>query len=154
MLPSNMHLLKPVAYSSRESNQSQFAMACPGCAKESALEAVGGTVAPKPGEGGRPAPREAASVPRAKRVPTVWFLADAPAFGLRRVYRRFGPCALGFQVSGFKSQFYSWWFFEARRGCLSQSRATRPALVAPKPGVGGSPSNASADYENYETNPT
>ena len=46
---------------------------------------------------------------------------------------------LGFQVSGFKSQFYSWRLFAARRGYISQSRATHPALVAPKLGVGGSP---------------
>ena len=32
---------------------------------------------------------------------------------------------LGFQVSGFKSQFYSWRLFAARRGYLPQSRASR-----------------------------
>ena len=93
MLPGNMHFSKPVAKLPRESkdNQNQFAIADSAGAKESALEAVGGS--------GRAAATPAPSVwaaefvPRAECVPTVRVPAYAPAFGLRRLLqRRFRPC--------------------------------------------------------------
>ena len=66
---------------------------------------------PDPKPQNRPQPRRQADIPPS----------------LRRRCVRCRPSA--FQVSGFKSQFYSWWLFEARRGYLAQSRAGRADAV-------------------------
>jgi len=106
-------------------NQDLFLPAAPGCARGSALEAVGGS--------GRaaasPTPSAAQGRRHSFRVPTGVPCSPgsslrAPAFGLRRVYRRFGPCPL--PLCGLQLQFAGPWF-GGTSPCGGQSDAQRNA---------------------------
>jgi len=79
--------------------------------ERSAIRPVLRLAAPKPGGGGSLGEGGTQKVPRAKRVQTVWARAHAPAFGLPRLQRRFGPSALlgcGFQLHVRRAACWHW----------------------------------------------
>ena len=113
----------------------------PMCAKNSARERLAAgvelrplrLVAPKRSEGGSPAYLSRRNPSREpERVPTKRVLAYAPAFGLRRVCRRFGPgalswCGLQLQIPA------SWVAFVALRSPLRipHPRSLHPRIPRP-----------------------